>query len=326
MLAPPAALEPALDWIAAERGCAVVAVRELHRGRATVYGARCADGAAYVVKLAAAEHAARERWWYAGAPSPAGAPSRWLDAALAAGTLLFAVDPTACDARDYAVAHQRLPAELPVLVARELAALHARQRDDAPRARVVPPQAWRMDALDSRAAALARTLVATAAAARAELCAGPAGGALVHADVRWENVVIAGDGAATALIDWENCGRGAPAWDVGCLLAAYAAYLARAVARTGETAATSALRAVTTAHGASAWSAYRDGAAHARAPGFLRAVLLSSSAVRLAESALVPGPALQAAERLALLSAARDCFTDPAGSAARWYGIRDSLA
>jgi hypothetical protein len=311
-----------LDWIAAERGCAVMAVRELHRGHAWVYGARCADGAAYVVKLASPESAARERWWYAGAPGSAGAPSRWLDASLAPGTLLFAVDPAACDARDYAVAHQRLPAELPVRIARELIALHALERDDAPPARVVPPQAWRTDALGSDAAALARALVPAAAEA---LRAVPSGGALVHGDVRWENVVIAGDGGAVALIDWENCGRDAPAWDVGCLLAAYAAYLARVVALAGETAATAALRAIVAAHGASAWNTYRDGAADARAPGFLRAVL-SSSAIRLAESALVPGPALRPAERLALLAAAQGFFTDPAGSAARWYGIRDSLA
>jgi len=300
-------------------------VRELHRGRSVVVGVRCGDGAAYVVKLTSPEAAASERWWYREALAvPAlgiAAPSRWLDAPLASGTLLFAVDSQALDARAYAVARQDLPACVPVAIARQLAALHVRSRPDGPLALRVPPAAWRTDFNDPLLQRRARRAVR----AHAPDWSAQAATALIHADVRWENIVLAGDGGVAVLIDWEDAGRGAPAWDVGCLLAAYDGYLARAVAQS-DGAPTTALRRVVAAHGAAAWEAYRAAApALCAAAGFTRAVL-AASAIRLAESALAPSDtALQPRERAALLAAAEALHADPARVAADRYGIRDPL-
>jgi aminoglycoside phosphotransferase (APT) family kinase protein len=47
--------------------------------------------------------------------------------------------------------------------------------------------------------------------------------ALVHGDVRWENLIacdVAGGGASRVrLVDWESAGLGDPAWDLGCTFA-----------------------------------------------------------------------------------------------------------
>ncbi len=300
-------------------------MRELHRGRNVVVGVRCGDGAAYVVKLTSPEAAARERWWYrqvlAAPAHGTAAPSRWLDVPLVPGTLLFAVDPQALDARAYAVARQDLPAGVPVAIARQLAALHAHARGDGPPALRVPPAAWRTDFADP----LLRRCARRAVCAHAPGWSAQAVTALVHADVRWENIVLAGDGGAAVLIDWEDAGRGAPAWDVGCLLAAYDGYLARAEVQAGGAPA-AALRRIVAAHCAAAWQAYRaDAPAISAAAGFARAVL-AASAIRLAESALAPSDtALQPRERAALLAAAEALHADPARVAAERYGIRDSL-
>lgn len=46
----------------------------------------------------------------------------------------------------------------------------------------------------------------------------PAGRALVHHDLKWDNVAVAA-GPSPVLVDWELAGAGDPAWDLGCLVA-----------------------------------------------------------------------------------------------------------
>ena len=51
----------------------------------------------------------------------------------------------------------------------------------------------------------------------------PAVDELVHGDLRWENVLVAGDRHAATrvwLVDWEMGGAGEHAWDAGCFAAA----------------------------------------------------------------------------------------------------------
>jgi hypothetical protein len=54
-----------------------------------------------------------------------------------------------------------------------------------------------------------------AAAARVRT---PAGRALVHHDLKWDNIAVA-PGPFPVLVDWELAGAGDPAWDLGCLVA-----------------------------------------------------------------------------------------------------------
>ncbi len=46
----------------------------------------------------------------------------------------------------------------------------------------------------------------------------PAGRALVHHDLKWDNVAVA-PGPSPVIVDWELAGAGDPAWDLGCLVA-----------------------------------------------------------------------------------------------------------
>jgi hypothetical protein len=57
--------------------------------------------------------------------------------------------------------------------------------------------------------------------ARLSALAPPTGDALVHGDLRWENVLVApGAEPLVWLVDWEMGGAGEPAWDAGCFAAA----------------------------------------------------------------------------------------------------------
>lgn len=69
----------------------------------------------------------------------------------------------------------------------------------------------------SMAAALADLLARPALVAAAAELAGPVPGCLVHHDLKWDNIVMAG--GRPILLDWEMAGLGDPAWDLGCLLA-----------------------------------------------------------------------------------------------------------
>ena len=46
----------------------------------------------------------------------------------------------------------------------------------------------------------------------------PAGRALVHHDLKWDNIAVA-PGPSPVIVDWELAGAGDPAWDLGCLVA-----------------------------------------------------------------------------------------------------------
>ncbi|MBF0688129.1 MAG: phosphotransferase [Cellulomonas sp.] len=56
----------------------------------------------------------------------------------------------------------------------------------------------------------------------------PAGGCLVHGDLKWSNLAVGADGPV--VLDWELAGGGDPAWDVGSLAAEH---LVRPGARAG---------------------------------------------------------------------------------------------
>jgi aminoglycoside phosphotransferase (APT) family kinase protein len=57
--------------------------------------------------------------------------------------------------------------------------------------------------------------------ARLQALAAPAGGTLIHGDLRWENVLVEpGVEPRIRLVDWELGGDGEPAWDAGCFAAA----------------------------------------------------------------------------------------------------------
>lgn len=80
---------------------------------------------------------------------------------------------------------------------------------------------WELDApheRDPRARELARSLASRADLMRAlyGVAAAWRPSALIHGDMKWDNVVAAGDGVR--LVDWETADRGDPAWDVGGLL------------------------------------------------------------------------------------------------------------
>jgi hypothetical protein len=110
--------------------------------------------------------------------------------------------------------------------------------------------------------------------------------ALLHGDLKWENVMVAGEGDAVRvhLVDWEMSGFGDPAWDVGGLMHAYlrdwvSGQAPEALA--GGTPDTAALAAAAPSV-AALWEAYRDVAAPA--PGFLERAVRSAGA-RLLQTA-----------------------------------------
>ena len=101
--------------------------------------------------------------------------------------------------------------------------------------------------------------------ARLRALAPPAGGALVHGDLRWENVLVEpGTEPAVWLVDWEMGGAGEQAWDTGCFAAAcVSAWLCSIPAVPGmapdQLAAEAGLPMDTLALGLDAfWTAYRD--------------------------------------------------------------------
>ncbi len=103
--------------------------------------------------------------------------------------------------------------------------------------------------------------------ARLWALAPPAGDALVHGDLRWENVLVApGTEAKVWLVDWEMGGAGERAWDVACFSAAcVSAWLCSipSVPSLGpdQLAAEAALPMDVLALGLSAfWTAYREAA------------------------------------------------------------------
>ncbi|MEA2722219.1 MAG: hypothetical protein QOJ39_4083 [Candidatus Eremiobacteraeota bacterium] len=305
----------------------------MHRGRHVVVRAELDNGEAFALKLASAAAAERERRWYRALPAlnAGSAASRFVDDDLGEDVLLFAVHPAALDARAYAVAQQRLPAAFAANVARQLAALHAmplQDLNDMPLARIaaipawnggvaaasnVATGAWDWDAAGPRGAELA--------AACAEVREALLPSAFVHGDVRWENVIVAGDDDAV-LIDWEDAGRGAPAWDVGCLFASFASYAIRARVLFASVLRAEALDAVVHEQVAAAWRAYRADSENARDPSFLLAAIRCAG-LRLAENALAPSAtALSQPEIVALAGAADEMLHAPGAVVARWHGIR----
>lgn len=101
--------------------------------------------------------------------------------------------------------------------------------------------------------------------ARLRALAPPAGGALVHGDLRWENVLVEpGTEPAVWLVDWEMGGAGEQAWDAGCFAAAcVSAWLCSIPAVPGmapdQLAAEAGLPMDALALGLDAfWTAYRD--------------------------------------------------------------------
>lgn len=296
-------------------------MRELHRGRHVVVRAALAGGETYVIKTGpSAAAVARERRWYRSfaAAETGGEASRFIDEDLDDCALVFAVHPAASDARDYAVTRQRLPADFGAGVARRLAALHARDVTDAPRARIAGASTWSADAVQHAA-----RLVACCTGVQAALPAS----ALVHGDVRWENAIVCDGVREPSLIDWEDAGLGAPAWDVGCLLASFASFAIRADARFGGAGpAAAALRAMLRGQAADAWRAYRASSEPARDPSFLRDAVRCAG-VRLAEAAFAPSASdLSLPEIVALAAASLEMLDDPAGAASRWYGLDDPVA
>ncbi|MEA2690079.1 MAG: Phosphotransferase enzyme family [Candidatus Eremiobacteraeota bacterium] len=290
----------------------------MHRGRHVVVRAELDNGEAFALKLASAAAAERERKWYRALPAlnAGSAASRFVDDDLGEDVLLFAVHPAALDARAYAVAQQRLPARFAADVAGRLAALHAIPRQDlcdVPLARIAPTGVWNWDAGGSRGAELA------AACAQERRALVPT--AFLHGDVRWENVIVAGDDEAV-LIDWEDAGRGAPAWDVGCLFASFASYAIRARVLFASVLRAEALDAVVHEQVAGAWRAYRADSENARDTSFLLAAIRCAG-LRLAENALAPSAAaLSQPEIVALAGAADEMLHAPGTVVARWDGIR----
>jgi hypothetical protein len=304
-------------------------------------------GETFAIKLASDAAAERERGWYRGfATLRAGsAVCRFVDLELDPGALLFAIDPAATDAREFAVTRQRLPPRFGADVARRLAALHELAKHDAPSARDAPlariasPNGWPSDAgasdagpsnvRSSGAGDFAKESAIGGAglrAACAQVQAALEPSAFVHGDVRWENAIVAGDADEAVLIDWEDAGRGAPAWDVGCLFASFAAYAVRAKALFGAALDSPALDAALRVQTAAAWEAYRAGSERARDPAFQRDTVRCAG-VRLAETALAPSlTALSDAERIGLVDAASEMLRDPDGAALRWFGLDDDLA
>jgi aminoglycoside phosphotransferase (APT) family kinase protein len=62
--------------------------------------------------------------------------------------------------------------------------------------------------------------------------------ALIHNDMKWENVLVAGP--RVQLVDFEMAGVGDPAWDVGAALASYVVAWVRSIPATDDPEATSA--------------------------------------------------------------------------------------
>jgi aminoglycoside phosphotransferase (APT) family kinase protein len=150
--------------------------------------------------------------------------------------------------------------------------------------------------------------------------------ALVHADVRWENVILGGEKDEPSLVDWEDAGRGAPAWDLGCLFASFASFAIRAEVRFGTGPGAETLEAMMRAQVSGAWCGYSAGSNHARDRSFLHAAIRCAG-VRLAEAAFAPAIAAPSElEVAALVDAATEMLDDPSRAAARWYGLDDSMA
>ena len=292
----------------------------MHRGRHVVVRAELENGEVFAIKFASADAAARERRWYRALPAvnAGSAACRFVDDDLGEDVLLFAVHPAAVDARAYALGRQRLPARFAADVARRLAALHAiplRDLHDVPLARIAAPAG---DAGGSRGADLA----ATCAQLRSTLV--PT--AFVHADVRWENVILADGDDDAVLIDWEDAGRGAPAWDVGCLFASFASYATRANVLFGSALDAGALDAVVREQVAGAWRAYRASPDRARYPSFL-CEAIQCAGLRLAETALAPwATALTEPEIVALIDVAEKLLDGSGTVGSDWLGIDDRLA
>jgi aminoglycoside phosphotransferase (APT) family kinase protein len=300
--------------LAAASGRAIVRADELHRGRSIVLRAELAGGETYVVKLAPPPAAARERAWYRAFAANGGPRAcRLADVEIGESALVFAIDPSACDARAYALAQQRLPPAFGGRLGTMLAELHARTYDAMLPARIAAPSAWNAEASDGRAA----TLVARCA----EIHAGLEATAPIHGDVRWENAVVSeAEPGEIVLIDWEDAGLGAPAWDVGCMFASFTGYTIRAEARFGAGPGADALRAIVREHVGEAWKAYRS--ARAVDGSFLRESV-RCAAVRLGESALAPTASHPLErERTTLVDAALAMIADPF-AAARELGIDD---
>jgi len=120
------------------------------------------------------------------------------------------------------------------------------------------------------AAALRSQPAVMAAAARLRT---PAGRALVHHDLKWDNVAVA-PGPVPVVVDWELAGAGDPAWDLGCLVAEH-----QLRSGPGATGLASPGRALVRGYGEAA-------RVSARAAGLFAQRVAVAAALRLAQFAL----------------------------------------
>jgi len=157
-------------------------------------------------------------------------------------------------------------------------------------------------------------------------------GALVHGDLRWDNcLAVAASGARrrtrVLLVDWELAGRGAPAFDVGTVLAEYLLAWVGSIpiVEPGDpgrlvSRARHPLRRMQPAMRAF-WSAYR--LASPRGPALRRTIELA--AVRLLQSAVErsQGLAAPSAHVVALVQLAGNMLRDPDDAALSLIGLRE---
>lgn len=152
------------------------------------------------------------------------------------GLLVVELLPGARDLREHQRRIGRFPPWVAATVGRAMAALHTDTRD---RLRRLPSRSPWILAIHHPDLALYREMsgasveLVKAVQGQPELCRaldelrqGWRPSALLHHDLRWENVLVCGSRAGgerrrVKIVDWELAGRGDPCWDVGCALSEY---------------------------------------------------------------------------------------------------------
>jgi len=139
---------------------------------------------------------------------------------------------SACDLKTFHASRARFPIEVARLTGEALGRLHAAAdpdlaaRDDAHWALAIHrPTVQALGRLTPGSLDLARAIQSDPALGDAldVLRRGWRATALVHGDVKWDNILVAGEGGALRIlvVDWEQSRGGDPMWDLGSALASY---------------------------------------------------------------------------------------------------------